>query len=409
MRRKREAEVREARETAARLRRQAIERLRRIPGLERFGGDPDFEEIAEAVSSECPLVFMAATDRGSLALIVRREESAEPAVEPLWLDDFSWRTARELADEWRRSQGHAADVERTLDRTLIALGSVMTPIVSRLVDLGASRAVLLPAGYLALLPLHAARTGGNGQAHYLLDSLEVTYAPSARAVAVLRSEARRRKARDRSFCAIGDPRPADMPLPFAHEEVSGASRLFDPDSVTLLFEASASIGPVLEAAAKATHVHFACHCVVDWTEPLHSRLELAGDIPLLLRDVIYQHAGAWNVASLVVVSACQSGAPDVARPDEAIGWPSAFLLAGVPNVIAAQWPVDDVSTALLMPRFYELLAGCKRRDRRGSGCCVAASATMATNRDAGRAARAGSAKRSERRRSRRDRGAGRRR
>jgi CHAT domain-containing protein len=78
-------------------------------------------------------------------------------------------------------------------------------------------------------------------------------------------------------------------------------------------------------------------------------------LPLHLRDVFYERADVWSAATLVVVSACQTGAPDVAAPDEAISWPTAFLLAGVPTVVAAQWPVDDVSTALLMSKFYALL------------------------------------------------------
>src|SRR5262245_7492397 len=43
---------------------------------------------------------------------------------------------------------------------------------------------------------------------------------------------------------------------------------------------------------------------------------------------------------------------------EFIGLPSAFLQIGAAGVIGTLWSVDDVSTALLMMRFYELhLAG----------------------------------------------------
>ena len=57
-----------------------------------------------------------------------------------------------------------------------------------------------------------------------------------------------------------------------------------------------------------------------------------------------------------MLSACQTGITEFARvPDEAIGLPAGFLLAGVPGVVATLWPVDDVSTALLMAEFYRLL------------------------------------------------------
>jgi hypothetical protein len=39
-------------------------------------------------------------------------------------------------------------------------------------------------------------------------------------------------------------------------------------------------------------------------------------------------------------------------PDEAIGLPAGFLQAGVPGVVATLWPVNDVSTAVLVTEFY---------------------------------------------------------
>jgi len=39
-------------------------------------------------------------------------------------------------------------------------------------------------------------------------------------------------------------------------------------------------------------------------------------------------------------------------PDEFIGLPGAFIEAGAPTVISSLWPVDDVSTKLLIAQFY---------------------------------------------------------
>jgi len=59
---------------------------------------------------------------------------------------------------------------------------------------------------------------------------------------------------------------------------------------------------------------------------------------------------------LAVVSACQSGHYDTAlSPDEFLGLPGGFLQAGAACVVASLWKVDDVATAVLMMRFYELL------------------------------------------------------
>ena len=39
--------------------------------------------------------------------------------------------------------------------------------------------------------------------------------------------------------------------------------------------------------------------------------------------------------------------------DEYVGLPAGFLQAGAPCVVSTLWAVDDMSTALLMERFYQ--------------------------------------------------------
>jgi CHAT domain-containing protein len=42
-------------------------------------------------------------------------------------------------------------------------------------------------------------------------------------------------------------------------------------------------------------------------------------------------------------------------PDEFIGLPAGFLSAGAAGVVGTLWPVNDISAALLMGKFYEFL------------------------------------------------------
>jgi CHAT domain-containing protein len=57
---------------------------------------------------------------------------------------------------------------------------------------------------------------------------------------------------------------------------------------------------------------------------------------------------------LVTLSACETGITDfTSTSDEYIGLPSGFILAGSPNVVCSLWTVNDLSTALLMIRFYQ--------------------------------------------------------
>ena len=54
----------------------------------------------------------------------------------------------------------------------------------------------------------------------------------------------------------------------------------------------------------------------------------------------------------MVLSACESGLAGPNLLDEAIGLPIAFLAAGCGAVVSTLWVVEDLSTALVMLRFY---------------------------------------------------------
>jgi CHAT domain-containing protein len=59
-------------------------------------------------------------------------------------------------------------------------------------------------------------------------------------------------------------------------------------------------------------------------------------------------------ARLVTLSACETGITDIVKgsADEFVGLPAGFMLAGVPCVVSSLWSVPDISTAILMERFY---------------------------------------------------------
>jgi CHAT domain-containing protein len=59
-------------------------------------------------------------------------------------------------------------------------------------------------------------------------------------------------------------------------------------------------------------------------------------------------------ARLVTLSACETGISDVLQgsPEEFVGIPAGFLLAGVPCVVSSLWAVTEISTAMLMEQFY---------------------------------------------------------
>jgi CHAT domain-containing protein len=57
---------------------------------------------------------------------------------------------------------------------------------------------------------------------------------------------------------------------------------------------------------------------------------------------------------LAVLSACETGLVGIELADEAIGLPTGLLQAGVAGVVASLWSVSELSTTILLIRFYDL-------------------------------------------------------
>lgn len=106
------------------------------------------------------------------------------------------------------------------------------------------------------------------------------------------------------------------------------------------------------AAATCRWLHVACHGRFDDADPLASYLETGEGERLAAREVQQN----WRLqASLVTLSACETGVSQILRGDEPMGLVRAFLHAGARAVLVTQWPVDDLATFLLMDCFYRLL------------------------------------------------------
>ena len=315
----------------------------------------DFEAIAAAVAPECPLVYLITTSQGSLAFIVSPGAKTLDTHHVLWLEEFRnddldrllfQRNAEdEVIGGYLVGQvtGEYQQLQAGLDLVLpILRDRLVGRLAARLVELGFRRASLVPGGRLSLLPLHAAG----------FDAVTFTYTPSARALRAARGAARERAKLAPMLLGIGNPLPSPQPLAFARTEVEEIAPRFVPAARHVLFERHATHAAVAASLPGATHLHFSCHGKFDVREPLDSALSLAGAETLTLRDLLDGGLDL-SAARLAVLSACQTGIVDFNKvPDEAIGFPAGFIQAGVPGVVSTLWPVNDISTAILMSRFY---------------------------------------------------------
>ena len=205
----------------------------------------------------------------------------------------------------------------------------------------------LPQGALGLLPVAIASGGTAGTA--LIDDYTFSTAPSLAAAEASLRRARAPAGRP-TLTAVVNP---TGDLAFTEPEGAVAASHFEAARRSLFGAEDARSERVLTALAKSNHWHFATHGTFSWVNAGELALLLAANDRLTIRTLLDR--ADLGHPRLVILSACETGVFDFRRtPDEFIGLPVAFLQAGASGVIGTLWPVDDVSTALIMMKFYEL-------------------------------------------------------
>jgi len=200
--------------------------------------------------------------------------------------------------------------------------------------------VIVPHGLLHYLPFHAFFDG----ASFLIERVAVTYAPSAALYRVCSERARGR--RTGPSLVLANSASGQIPHTLAEAIEVGAVL-----HSVVHREESATRALIESAGRRASLIHIATHGTFRADAPLFSSIELA-DGPLTTADVY----GLKLRASLVTLSACETGRSEVGGGDELVGIVRAFLYAGAGALLLSQWRVEDASTATLMATFYRQLA-----------------------------------------------------
>jgi CHAT domain-containing protein len=270
---------------------------------------------------------------------------------------------RGLADPAAADARMTRSAARALYRTLVEPAE---PLLR-----GVTHLVIAPDGPLALVPFEAllARdVPGEGTpppSTYLVERFEVSYTPSATALAT-----RTAGSTGDGIVALGDPRfgpdstagdgdgtPALVPLPNTAAEVAALRTLAGPRAFTGLTGAAATRAGLLAVPglANAQIVHLATHGEANESEPGRSGLWLAWEDAapgfLSVGDILERRLSA----DLVTLSACETGLGRLERGEGVMGLARAYLAAGARSVVVSLWKVNDRSTALLMERFYRPL------------------------------------------------------
>ncbi|MEZ4868687.1 MAG: CHAT domain-containing tetratricopeptide repeat protein [Caldilineaceae bacterium] len=197
--------------------------------------------------------------------------------------------------------------------------------------------IVVPHGQLHYLPFHALYDGQS----YLLEKIKLSYLPGS---SILRY-CTKNKTKGEGMVALGHS--FDGLLPYAQQEaqtvasIIGGAAIVDDEATPQRFA---------EATATCRIVHLAAHGNFRPDNPLFSGIALAGGW-LTTLDVFSLRLQA----SLVTLSACQTGRNVVSGGDELLGLMRAFLNAGAASLVTTLWAVEDRSTARLMETFYQTL------------------------------------------------------
>ena len=235
----------------------------------------------------------------------------------------------------------AAFMPQILAKTRATLLSLHEALIAPLIEFIADKdLIIVPSGSINYVPFAALWEGSR----YLVETREVSVAPSASAWVSL---SRRRKRRINSFLAVGY---ADEQIPMAESEAESVAAIFS-DS-TLLIGDRADSTSFLSTAPSADGIHLACHGQFRADNPMYSSLHLANGWITVddLCDIRLK-------ARLVTLSACESGVSEVFAGNEILGLAKGFLTAGADSVLVSLWNVMDQTSAELLPKFYSAYVG----------------------------------------------------
>ena len=216
----------------------------------------------------------------------------------------------------------------------------------------------------------------------LLDHFEeVKYAPSCQLLQLVKNRP------PQGFTNLFGIQNPTEDLTYTDIEVETISQIFKPHDDILIKEKATKTALQAKPLEKQHYNHFSCHGYFNFNKPLESALILAGakveqngspTLPNQLNDeslpekTIRSSEGETidlekcltlgdvfeldlRQCRLVALSACETAITDIeSTSDEYVSLPSGFLFAGACNVVATQWTVNDLSTAFLMIKFYQL-------------------------------------------------------
>ncbi|MEC4813260.1 MAG: CHAT domain-containing protein [Scytonema sp. PMC 1069.18] len=312
-----------------------------------------FKEIQALIDEDTAIIEWFVVSKNQILSFIITHYSPHPTVLQSTPEDWKALTELDFVQYLNKYQTYSWYGNRQQQLSKLAeilhIGEVLAQLPQ-----GCNQLILIPCLWLHLLPLHALPLPKEPD-KCLLDKFErgVRYAPSCQ---LLQLNQKRQKSDLRSLFALQDP---SSNLKYANLEVETVKSMFGSAQVLVQQQATETAVKTNQNLQSSHCLHFACHGEFNLKSPLESALLLAKeegsseDGRLTLAEIF-----GLNLTHnrLVTLSACETGLTDPnSTSDEYISLPSGFLYAGSSSVVSSLWTVNDLSTAILMIKFYENL------------------------------------------------------
>jgi CHAT domain-containing protein len=245
-----------------------------------------------------------------------------------------------------------------------------------------TKLVIVPDGILWRLPFEALQPVED---HYVVDQMQVSYAPS---LTVLREMRKRGRVRNQTLVAMGNPTLSqefrdraslaygDTKLetsPQQEEEIKRVAGIYGSAKRRLLVGGEANEIEFRDEAANADILHLAAPALLDETSPFSSFVGLASvnqdDGFLQARELLDLQTSA----QIVVMSGARRHGQLYGAAAPTLSW--AWFVAGSPTTMVSRWPLEPAVQLKLLTQFY---SGIKPKPGRASSTTKALQQSIMT-------------------------------
>lgn len=218
-------------------------------------------------------------------------------------------------------------------------------------DKGWQNLIIIPDGKLSFLPFDALITNTSftinlQQAKYFINQCNTLYGYSA---AILLKQLHNDQSTGKSTTVFApvfsNGQNHQQPLQYSLQE---AEAIAANKNTTSFVKEKATLANFRQQFNNSGIMHIATHAYADTGTNNNPKIEFI-DSSLLLNELYAMHTNA----SLVVLSACETGLGKLNSSEGPMSLARGFYYAGAKNVITSYWNVDDKSTATLFGSVYE--------------------------------------------------------